>query len=82
MGYTIVALKNRIREIYPEIEEHGLTFGLGLSDDDDAYVVKLKKEPHELITFLEKKDADACMDGMKCVPLGVKIGEFIKNFET
>ena len=82
MGYTIVALKNKIREIYPEIQEHGITFGLGFSDDINAYVLNLKKDIHELTTYLDKKDADECMDGMKCVNLGVKIGEFIKNFEA
>ena len=30
---------------------------------------------------VEKKDADECMDGIKCVYLGIQIGQFIKNFE-
>lgn len=31
-------------------------------------------------SHLEKKDADECMNGIKCVYLGMQIGEFIKNF--
>jgi hypothetical protein len=30
---------------------------------------------------LEKKDADECMNGIKCIYLGVQVGQFIKNFE-
>jgi len=82
MGYTIVALKNKISEMYPEIQEHGINCGLVYSDDANAYVIKLQKEKHELTAYLDKKDADACMDGRKCVSLGVKVGEFIRNYET
>ena len=82
MGYTTVALKNKISEIYPDIQKHGITFGLGLSDDSNTYIVKLSKDTHELVTYLDKKDADACIDGKQCVQLGVKIGEFIRNFEA
>ncbi|MCG2709457.1 MAG: hypothetical protein L6246_03930 [Thermodesulfovibrionales bacterium] len=36
---------------------------------------------HELTTHIEKKDADECMDGIKCVYLEIQVGQFIKNFE-
>jgi len=42
--------------------------------------VKLKKGTHELTTHLEKKDADECMDGIKCLYLGAQIEQLIKNF--
>jgi hypothetical protein len=82
MGYTNVALKDRIVEMYPEIEKHGITVSIDFNRELKTYDVKLTKESHELITHLEKKDADECMDGIKCIHLGVQIGEFIKNFET
>ncbi len=44
-------------------------------------LLHLRKAVNELTTHLEKKDADECMDGNKCVYLGVQIGQFIKNFE-
>ncbi len=81
MGYTIVALKAKILEMYPEIEKQGISASLEFSEQKNAYIVKFKKEQHELITYLEKKDADDCMDGIKCVYLGVQIGQFVKNFE-
>jgi hypothetical protein len=81
MGYTIVALKDKIMEMYPDTEKHNISVGLEFSDEKNAYVVKFKRGKHELTTHLEKKDADDCMDGIKCIYLGVQIGQFIKNFE-
>jgi hypothetical protein len=81
MGYTIVALKEKIIEMYPEIEEHGISVGLSFDQEKNAYIVQFKKGAQELTTHLEKRDADECMNGIKCVYLGVQIGQFIKNFE-
>lgn len=81
MGYTQVALEEKILEMYPEIETHGISMSLSFDSAKNAWVVKLDKDGHELTTFLEKKDADECMDGVKCVYLGVQIGQFVKNFE-
>ena len=82
MGYTSVALKDKIMQMYPKIEQHGISVSLNFSEEKNAYLVKFKKDKHELTTHLEKKDADECMDGVKCVYLGVQIGQFTKNFET
>lgn len=81
MGYTLVALKEKILEMYPEIEKNGISVGLTFDEQKNAYIVVFKKENQELTTHLEKKDADECMNGIKCVYLGVQIGQFIKNFE-
>ncbi len=81
MGYTNVALKDKIREMYPDIEKYGSSVGLDFSQEKNSYIVKFKKGKHELTTHLEKKDADECMDGIKCVYLGIQVGQFIKNFE-
>ena len=34
-----------------------------------------------MILVQAKKDADECMNNIKCVYLGVQIGQFVKNFE-
>jgi len=81
MGYTNVALKDKVEEMYPEIKKHGISVGLDFNKNKNAYIVTFKKGTHELTTHLEKRDADDCMDGIKCVYLGVQIGQFIKNFE-
>lgn len=81
MGYTKVALEEKLLEIYPEITKHNLSLSVDFSEDKNAWIVKLKKGRHELTTHLEKKDADACMEGTQCVYLGVQIWQLIKNIE-
>jgi hypothetical protein len=81
MGYTQVALEDKILEMYPEITKHGISMGLSFDKSKNAWIVKFKKSAHELTTHLDKRDADDCMDNIKCVYLGVQIGQFIKNFE-
>jgi hypothetical protein len=82
MGYTNVALEDKIFEIYPEIREHGISTNIIFDEEKNSFVIKFQKDKHELTTYLDKKDADECMEGVKCVHLGVQVGEFIKNFET
>jgi len=65
----------------PEIEKHGITVSLDFNKEKKTYVVTFRKDSHELTTHLEKKDADECMDGIKCVYLGIQVGQFVKNFE-
>jgi len=81
MGYTNVALKDKIQMMYPEILQHHISVGLDFSEEKNAYIIKFKKNSHELITYLDKSDADECMNDVKCVHFGMKIGEFISNFE-
>ncbi len=81
MGYSQVALENKILEMYPEIAKNGLSIGLSYNTDKDAWIVKLSKGPKELTTHLDKKDADDCMNNIKCVYLGIQVEQFIKNFE-
>jgi len=81
MGYNVVALKDKILEMYPEIAQHGLAANLVFDPVKDAYVVTLRREGKELTTHLERADADDCMNGIKCVSLGIQIEQFVKNFE-
>ncbi len=81
MGYTIVALKDKILDMYPDVAKHGISVGLVFNEEKNAYIVKFTKDKHELTTHLEKKDADDCMNNIKCVYLGVQVSQFIKNFE-
>jgi hypothetical protein len=80
MGYTIVGLKDKILEMYPELGQRGVAVNLVFDAEKDAYIVKMHQGSHELTTHLERRDADDCMNGVKCVYLGVQIEQFIKNF--
>ncbi len=81
MGYTIVGLKEKILEMYPEIPKFGVVSTLIFDEDKQAYVLKLHKGQHELSTYIDKTDADRCMDGQVCVSLGVQVRQFLDNFQ-
>src|SRR3990172_770361 len=81
MGYSKEALAEKLIEMYPEITRHNLQMSLEFSDEKNAWIVELKKGEHELTTHLEKQDADECMNGIKCVYLGVQTGRFVQHFE-
>jgi hypothetical protein len=81
MSYGLVELKAKIVDYYPEIDKHQPETSLTLDKDNNAHVIKIAKGDHVLTTFLDKPDADACLEGKKCVNLGLHIAEFVKNFE-
>jgi hypothetical protein len=81
MTYTNVALKDKIMEMYPEIRKHNVSVGLYFDERENVYLITFRRGAEELTTHLEKKDADDCMNGTKCVYLGMQVGQFIKNFE-
>jgi hypothetical protein len=81
MGYTVVGLKDKILELHPELVKHGVVSSLVWDAEKNAYVLRLTKGRHELSTYIDKVDADACMDGHKCVYLAVQVAQFIANFE-
>ena len=80
MGYTVVGLKDKILEMYPELEQHGVTVNLAFAPEKGAYVIHMQRGGHELTTHLERQDADDCMNGIKCVSLGMQVEQFVKNF--
>lgn len=82
MAYTMDTLKEKIAEMYSEIKQQGISMSMEFDSDKKAYIIKFRKGDEELTTHLEKKDADDCMNNIKCVYLGVQIGQFIKNFQA
>lgn len=82
MQHTAPELTEKLKGMYPEIEKHGISMELEFHEDKDYWIVKLEKGHHKLHTHLEKKDADACLEGVQCLYLGMQIGQFVKNFET
>ncbi len=80
MAYSIVALKEKILEMYPEISQARLSAAVTFNEEKNTYVITFSRANSVLTTHLDKKDADECMNGIKCVYLGVQVAQFIKNF--
>ncbi len=81
MGYAIAGLKDKILELHPEIEKNGLYLQVSLDEETPRYLLKFTKQDVELGAYLEKQDADACMDGKKCLNLAVQLTQLIAEFE-
>lgn len=82
MSYEKEGLKKKLLEMYPEITTYGLSTELEFDDDKEAWIVSFSKGKHNRHAFLDKGDADACIDGNACIYLGVLIAQYIKDLEA
>ena len=81
MSYTKDDLKNKLLEMYPEIKKFGLSLTLEFDAGKNAWVVGFQKGNQKRHAFLDKKDADACIEGNACIYLGMLIAQYIKDLE-
>jgi hypothetical protein len=72
-------LCNQIRSIYPDIGACGIDVEVGWDEDSRAWVVDLRKDGHELMTYLNPDDVKRCLEGKECVHLGVQIAQLKGN---
>ncbi|MFH2218684.1 MAG: hypothetical protein ABII68_03350 [Pseudomonadota bacterium] len=72
-------LCDKIQELYPDIGECGIDINVDYDEEQKTWVVDLKKDHHELKTFLESGDAESCMEGKQCVSLGIEIAQLRDN---
>ena len=75
-------LCEKIRAIHPDIGVCGIDIDVDWDEEKKAWTVDLKKNKHELKTYLEPEDADGCMEGKQCVSLGLQIAQLRSNIET
>ena len=81
MSYTKDDLRKKLLEMYPEISTYGLSMGLEFDEGKEAWVVSFSKGDHRRHAFLDKKDADSCIEGNACIYLGILIAQYIKDLE-
>ena len=74
-------LCEKITELYPDIGECGIDISVDYDEKQNTWVVDLKKDHHQLKTFLEDGDADLCMGGKQCVSLGIEIAQLRDNIK-
>ena len=82
MGYTQVALEDKILQMYPEIMQSGISPRLSFDSTRNAWAVKLVKGKKEITVYLDKKDADECMDNTYCEAFKTELCDVIKNIEA
>jgi len=79
MGYTQVALEDKLLEMYPEIREKKISPRLSFDEAKNVWNVKLVKGSKEVTVCLDKEDADACMDNRFCEKFGREVGKSVKE---
>ena len=78
MGYTQVALEDKILHMFPTILEVGIKPEIRFDEQKGAYYVKLRKDNKEETVCLFKEDADACMDNTYCKSFGEEVAKALK----
>jgi hypothetical protein len=74
-------LCEKIIALYPDIGKCGIDVKVEFDEDQNSWVVDLKKNRYELKTFLEDGDAENCMAGKQCVSLGIEVAQLKANIE-
>ncbi|MDA8139007.1 MAG: hypothetical protein M0036_10175 [Desulfobacteraceae bacterium] len=74
-------LCEKIRAIYPDIGQCGIDVDVDYDKDQDRWVVHLKKEDHQLKTYLEAGDAELCLTGRQCIGLSIEINQLRDSLE-
>ena len=74
-------LCQKIIKLYPDIGQCGIDVNVEFDEDQNTWVVDLKKDKIALKTFLEEGDAEKCMLGEQCVSLGIEIAQLKANIE-
>ena len=74
-------LCQKIIGLYPDIGQCGIDVSVEFDEDQNTWVVNLKKDKIELKTFLEEGDAEKCILGEQCVSLGIEIAQLKANIE-
>ena len=69
-------LCEKIKALYPDLGECSIDLDIGYNDEQNSWVVYLKKGNREVKHYLPDEDADFCMEGKQCVSLGLEIAQF------
>ena len=81
MKTTRQELCEKIEEIIPSAGACGIDFDVAFDDDAHAWVVDLHHGQRHLRTFIETDEADSCISGKMCIPLGIQIAQLKRNFD-
>jgi hypothetical protein len=71
----------KIQSLYPDIGQCGIDVNVSYDKAQKRWVVDLKKDHHELKTYLEPGDAEVCLQGKQCVGLGIQIAQLRSNID-
>jgi hypothetical protein len=74
-------LCKKITNIYPDIGACGIDVNVDYDINKEAWMVDLHHGDHHLQTRLELNEALECLDGKKCVSLGIQVNQLVQNLK-
>jgi hypothetical protein len=74
------ALEGKIKQLYPEIDQHGIDMSSHWDDVTKAWMIRLAKGGNTLETHIESQDAEDCLSGTKCVYLNTQLSRFVEAY--
>jgi hypothetical protein len=74
-------LCKKIQEVYPDAGVCGIDYDVSYDEELKAWAVDLHRDAHHLKTFIEIEEADSCLEGKMCIPLGLQIAQLKRNFD-
>lgn len=80
MTIDVNELKNKLKEIYPEIEKYNLQMQVKQDQETNSWLVTFSKGEESLSTHIEYEDVEKCLEGKECFHLGVELGRFIRYY--
>lgn len=74
-------LCKKIEEVFPQAGACGIDYDVDFDEENKAWTVDLHHGPHHLKTFIDTDEAESCLEGKMCIPLGLQIAQLKRNFE-
>jgi hypothetical protein len=85
MGAAIMITKQelckKIEEVIPNAGVCGVDIDVEYDEKVKAWAVDLHQGHRHLRTFIETDEADNCIEGNSCIPLGMQIAQLKRNFD-
>ena len=70
---------NKIKELYPDVTHHQICIKAAYHDQQEAWIIKLKKHRLHSAILLEDEDVDRILSGQKCLTLTIEILQLVDN---
>lgn len=74
-------LCKKIEEVFPNAGVCGVDIDVEYDETVKAWAVDMHHGHHHLRTFIEIEEADDCLGGKSCIPLGMQVAQLKRNFE-
>jgi len=71
----------KIEEVFPQAGACGIDYDVDFDESNKAWTVDLHHGSHHLKTFIETDEANSCLEGKMCLPLGLQVAQLKRNFE-